>query len=277
MKEKKGSSKVKIAEYQIEHFQYYSDYLDRLVTLETYFPGNIQELKTVSILIINDGQDLSRMPFKPILNELHDNQEIEPILAVGIHCNADRRLEYGTADLLDYLNRGSRAKFHRKFIINELLKFVEEKYAIRSVESIGLAGFSLGGLSALDIAWRHPEIFSKVGVFSGSFWWRSKPLGNDYNDETDRIMHQLVRSGTFTKGQRFFFQTGCNDETADRNNNGIIDSIDDTLDVIKELEQKGYKQPGDIHYLELADGNHDVPTWARAFPNFLKWAFPRKA
>lgn len=271
MEKKNGTS------YQVDHFQYYSDYLDRLVTLEAYFPGNIRQLKSVSILLINDGQDLAHMPFKPILDKLHKHHEIEPIVAVGIHCNADRRLEYGTADQLDYLNRGSRAKFHRKFVINELLKFIEEKYGIHSIASIGFAGFSLGGLSALDIAWRHPEIFSKVGVFSGSFWWRSKELGPDYIDETDRIMHQLIRSGSYAKGLRFFFQTGALDETADRNHNGIIDSIDDTLDLIRELERKGYQQPKDIQYLELADGRHDVPTWARAFPAFLKWAFPPKA
>jgi hypothetical protein len=26
-------------------------------------------------------------------------------------------------------------------------------------------------------------------------------------------------------------------------------------------------------YLELQDGHHDVPTWGRALPVFLKWAF----
>jgi enterochelin esterase-like enzyme len=60
----------------------------------------------------------------------------------------------------------------------------------------------------------------------------------------------------------------------DRNNNGIIDSIDDTLGLIGELEQKGYKRGTDIEYLELPDGRHDVPTWARAFPDFLKWGWP---
>ena len=58
------------------------------------------------------------------------------------------------------------------------------------------------------------------------------------------------------------------DETHDRNNNGIIDSIDDALDLMAELKQKGYT---DIEYLELADGKHDIPTWGRAMPVFLKW------
>jgi hypothetical protein len=63
------------------------------------------------------------------------------------------------------------------------------------------------------------------------------------------------------------------DETKDRNQNGIIDSIDDTRDLINELVSKGYNPESDIYYLEMPDGKHDVPTWGRAMPVFLRWAF----
>jgi hypothetical protein len=63
------------------------------------------------------------------------------------------------------------------------------------------------------------------------------------------------------------------DEAVDRNNNGIIDSIDDTLDVIKELEKKGYERPADMYYLEIAEGKHDIATWAIAMPSFLRWGW----
>ncbi len=63
------------------------------------------------------------------------------------------------------------------------------------------------------------------------------------------------------------------DETEDRNNNGIIDSIDDTLGLIEELKNKGYKLPDDIQYLELKEGRHDVKTWAKAMPAFLQWGW----
>ena len=125
----------------------------------------------------------------------------------------------------------------------------------------------------MDISWKHPEIFNRVGVCSASFWWRLKDLNDGYVEETDRIMHKLVREGSYKQGLKFFFSTGTQDETMDRNNNGIIDSIDDTLGLIAELEAKGYKNGADIQYLELQDGRHDVPTWARAMPAFLKWGW----
>src|SRR5699024_6091460 len=94
-----------------------------------------------------------------------------------------------------------------------------------------------------------------------------------YDDDQHRIMHQLVRNGDYAPWLKFFFQCGNMDETRDRNNNGIIDSIDDTLDMIRELEAKGYSLETDISYIELKDGKHDVPTWARALPDFLKWGW----
>jgi len=80
-------------------------------------------------------------------------------------------------------------------------------------------------------------------------------------------MHRQVRNGSYYPWLKFFFEVGTLDEVADRNKNGIIDSIDDTRSLIDELKKKGYKEPNDICYLELKDGKHDVPTWLRHFRN----------
>jgi enterochelin esterase family protein len=133
----------------------------------------------------------------------------------------------------------------------------------------------LGGLTALEMTWLHPDIFGIAGVFSGSLWWRKKDIGPGYLDERDRIMHQLVREGGFNAGQRFYFTTGSLDETADRNGNGIIDSIDDTMDLIAELKAKGFDTTRDIRYVNYEDGRHDVATWGRAMPHFLLWGWSR--
>ena len=100
-------------------------------------------------------------------------------------------------------------------------------------------------------------------------------MNDEYNDDTDRIMHQQIRNGKYHPGLRFYFTTGSLDETADRNNNGIIDSIDDTLDLIKELKKWGYDSEHQVKYLNYDDGKHDVPTWGRAMPGFLLWGWGR--
>ena len=86
-------------------------------------------------------------------------------------------------------------------------------------------------------------------------------------------MHQQIRKGKYHRGLKFFFSTGSLDETHDRNSNGIIDSIDDTLSLIDDLESLGYKDGKDIRYINYEDGKHDIGTWARAMPEFLKWGW----
>jgi S-formylglutathione hydrolase FrmB len=181
-------------------------------------------------------------------------------------------MEYGTMHQADYKGRGAKAAAYTQFVFEELLPFIHTNYAVSSFREKSFAGFSMGALSAMDIVWNYPTEFRKAGLFSGSFWWRSKSYRSGYNESTDRIMHQQIKKGAYYPWLEFFFECGALDETADRNKNGIIDSIDDTIDLIAELKNKGYSDDS-IEYLELSNGTHDVPTWARAFPNFLKWGW----
>ncbi|HMO33738.1 MAG TPA: alpha/beta hydrolase-fold protein [Lacibacter sp.] len=251
-----------------------SGYLDRTVDVDVYIPSHVKHPEQMSLLLINDGQDLPKMPFDEILGDLYYYQEIEPLVCVGIHCGPDRKNEYGVARKADYLGRGSKAGAYTRFVFNELLPLIRKEFHLPHFREKAFAGFSLGGLMALDLVWNHPHEFTKVGVFSGSLWWRQKAYEDGYNDETDRIMHNQVREGEAAPWLQFFFQTGALDENKDRNNNGVIDSIDDTLDLIALLEEHGYPQQA-IKYLELADGKHDVATWGQAFPDFLKWGWGR--
>ena len=258
----------------VDNFILKSDFLKREVKVDCYLPAQLPDIQNISLLLINDGQDLVTMKFDELLEGLYETEMIAPLFCVGIHCSADRKNEYGTAKILDYKGRGAKAALYTRFIFEELLPFIRKTYGVQSFKEKSYAGFSLGGLSALDIVWNHPHEFSRVGVFSGSLWWRDKDQEDaDFNETTDRIMHRQVKEGVYAPWLKFFFEVGILDETADRNNNGVIDAIDDTLSLIDELEIKGYSKYKDIKYLELSDGRHDVPTWAKAFPDFLKWGW----
>jgi enterochelin esterase family protein len=248
-----------------------SVFLQREVKVDLYLPPVADE--PVSLLLINDGQDLEEMKFAHLLDGLVAAGSLKPLLCVGIHAGSDRKNEYGTARELDFAGRGTKAKAYCRFVLRELIPFLHAHTGIGRFAQQAIAGFSLGGLSAMDIAWNNPGVFTAVGVFSGSFWWRSRNLGEDYDDDRDRIMHQQVRRGKYQSGLRFYFTTGSHDETADRNKNGIIDSIEDTQDIITELEKLGYDATRDIRYVNYEDGHHDVATWGRAMPAFLLWSW----
>ena len=250
-----------------------SEYLKREVVIDFYMPLLPENLNSCPLLLTNDGQDLITMDFKDILETLYAKNKIAPLFCAAIHCGADRKNEYGTAHKLNSKGEGAKAALYSRFVMEELLDFTQKKFAINSFSEKSFCGFSLGGLSALDIVWNHASEFSKAGVFSGSLWWRSVEQDDPQFDENKhRIIHNEIREGKYHPWLQFFFETGILDETADRNHNGIIDSIDDTLALIAELKKKGYPEKN-IRYLELADGSHNVATWARAFPEFLRWGW----
>lgn len=250
-----------------------SKHLKREVALSLYLPKNVSNRASISLLLLNDGQDMPVMKYDTILEELYQKDAIYPVLSVAITAGPERTQEYGVAKKKDYLGRGSKAGAYGNFILKELIPFIRTAYQIPQFKEIAFAGFSLGGLSALDMVWSHPDVFTKAGIFSGSLWWRSVDQhDSQYDDNKHRIMQQQIRRGAYAPGLKFFFECGKLDESGDRNNNGIIDSIDDTQDHIKELFAKGYT-PEDITYLELDEGKHDVATWGLAMPAFLKWGW----
>lgn len=254
----------------------YSEYLEREVIVDLYIPIMHTGKSEVDLLLINDGQDLRTMEFGNILDQLLASKIISPLLCAGIHCGTDRMNEYGTAYRTDYEGRGAKAGLYNKFIFDELLPFLQAECNIFSFKQMSFAGFSLGGLSALDIVWNHSAEFRNVGVFSGSLWWRSRGYEDkNYNPAKDRIMHMQVQKGKHCKWLKFFFECGLLDETADRNNNGIIDSIEDTTDLIETLKGLGYTNE-QVQYLELEDGGHNVETLAKAFPKFLLWGWGKE-
>lgn len=233
--------------------------LQREVMLDVYKQEGVPRV----LLLMNDGQDMPVLP-----------AAMPPgVWVAAVHAGPRRRQEYGVAGIVDYQGNGALAAAYSQFVMEELLPFLEQRYPLLSGVKRAFAGFSLGGLSALDIVWQYPQYFGMAGVFSGALWWRSRSLDDNYREERDRIMHRRIRESAYRPGLQFFFECGTEDETADRNSNGVIDSIDDTRDLIAALKQKGYREPEDITYLEIAGGRHDKETWRKAMEVFLKLVF----
>jgi enterochelin esterase family protein len=251
-----------------------SAFLKREVLCSLLVPEGFDGLDKINLLLLNDGQETENLELRSTLEKLYSYQQITPTLVAAIHAG-ERIQEYGVAGNPDFKGRGSKASAYTSFITQELVPRLQELIGMKTFGTIAFAGFSLGGLAALDIAWNNPALFDKVGAFSGSFWWRSKDLKDGYLDDQDRIMHKIIRQKQHRPDLKFWFQTGTNDETADRNQNGIIDSMDDTVDLIRTLESKGYNRSEDIQYVEMINGKHNVETWAKAMPKFLRWAFGR--
>jgi len=254
----------------------YSRHLQRHVKLTVINTRIPDDKSTLNLLILNQGQHMGDLRASEILDSLDRKHLISPLVIVGVHAG-DSLQEYGVVEKPDYLHRGSRAGFYDAFIEDELYPYAKKMSGVRKFNSVAIAGFSLGGLSAFDIAWNHSDKIQKVGVFSGSFWWRDKPLEDStYSDEVNRIGYAKIKSSRKKPKLDYWFYTGGAEEITDRDKDSIIDVVDDTRDMINLLENKKLAGPENITYREIKTGKREYSSWSSVFPDFLIWAFGNK-
>ncbi len=242
----------------------------KLTIITTPIPDTKNEM---NLLILNDGQDADKFRIKIIVDSLYRKKLLAPLLVVAVH--AGKREEwYGVAGKPDFENRGKKADKYAAFIDNELYPYIKKNAGVRSFKSVVIAGASLGGLSAMDIAWNNADKIDRVGVFSGSFWWRDKDQTDiSYTDAANRILLSSIQQSRKRPHLKYWMYAGLQEEKSDRDKDGVIDVVDDTKDLLQIIENKKVCPPGDIVYVESLNGQHDYASWSKALPKFLLWAF----
>ncbi len=265
-----GGCKKKIKQQQDE---LYSRHLQRKVELTIISTPMPADKSSLNLLMLNDGQDMEKWRVREIADSLYKKKLIQPLIIVGIAAG-DRTQEFGVNGQPDFMKRGNKADNYAAFIEDELYFFCKKKAGVRKFKSVAIAGCSLGGLSAFDIAWDNADKIDKVGVFSGSFWWRDKDdKAADYDDNKNRIMLSKIRSSKKKPHLQYWFYAGAKEETGDRDKDRIIDVVDDTKDLAALIKSKNICLPQDIIYKEDANGVHDYSSWNNHLSEFLIWAF----
>jgi len=253
--------------------QLYSRHLQRQVKLNIISTPMPADKTDLNLLILNDGQEAGQFRVKEIIDSLYKKDLIKPLLVVAVEAG-DRMKEYGVAGHPDFLKRGDKADSYDAFINNELYPFAKKNATVRKFKSVAIAGCSQGGLSAFDIAWNRADKIDKVGVFSGSFWWRDKDdKAADYSDDKNRVILAKLKASRKKPALKYWFYAGDKEETGDRDKDGTIDVVDDTKDLVELIKSKNICLPEDIRFTEAPDGKHDYESWSKQLPAFLIWAF----
>lgn len=259
------SKKIKQQEDEI-----YSRHLQQhiqLTIISTPIPDDKSEM---NLLLLNDGQDIEQLKVKEAITDLYKRKLIQPLIVVAIKATS-RNDMYGVAGYPDYQNRGTKAAKYADFIDNELYAFVKKKAGVRKFNSVTIAGCSLGGLSAFDIAWNHADKIDKVGVFSGAFGYSSKSTEDPgYSDNTDRILLNVIKSSRKKPRLKYWFYGDDNSEKDNRHGDSV--TVNHTKALVELIKNKNICLPGDIVYKQSTDGKQDDGTWSKVFPDFLIWA-----
>lgn len=237
-------------------------------------PGGVTP--ATPLLIALDGQNMDAWRLAEAITKLAAGGTKALPLVVAIPSGADRLEEYGMADMPDYAGRGRKAAEFQRFVLQVVLPVVRARYPLTvNAERTGVMGSSLGGLAAFDLAWRHPDVFGFAGIFSGSLWWRGDNSTPEAK-QASRLAHRLVRDTSRRPHVRLWFSAGTKEEEDDRDRNGVIDAVQDTTELLDELDHRGFSRGRDLCYVEISGGEHNEATWARALPGFLEWALPAR-
>lgn len=220
------------------------------------------------VLYLNDGQNLfdpSRAfggvtwNVQETVNRLVRRHAIPPLIVVGIdHGEARRCREYLPVD--DERNpdaRNALGRHYAKFVVRELMPFIEDSYPVaRGAANTGFGGSSYGAIATLYTSLINPGVFGRLLIESPSLY-----VGN-------RHVLRKARSAMRWPA-RIYLGVG----TAETSR---IDWNDETLANVRKLEAilrgRGLG-PRRLKVVVEAGATHSEGAWARRLPEALRFLF----
>ena len=197
-------------------------------------------ISPVATVYVHDGEAFYRkLRFHDVVEALIECHVIQPVRLVMIEPE-NRTTEYWFSER------------YETFLLKEMIPMIEQSYG-KTAER-GLWGASLGGLVSIWLAWRNPDIFSKVASQSGCF--TAIPGGGDSYHDPEWLTEQLRQ--TPRRPLRLYVETGQIEWLLAPNRRFAA-----------MLADKGY-----IHSYHERPSGHNWATWEQGLEPGLSYLFP---
>lgn len=241
---------------------FYSSQFANSRTLLVYLPPSYNEnyAKKYPVIYMHDGQNIfnASTSFGGVewkvdenINSLVTSGTMDEVIVVGIYnTGANRTFEY--TPCCDSQYGGGGADYYQDFLINTVKPFIDTNFrTLPTKENTAIMGSSLGGLVSFYIAYNRPDIFSKAGCLSSSFWW------NDLN-----LVHSVEASMSHPN-VKFYIDAGTNN-----------DGLTNTTAMKNALVADNYIQGNDLYYYVANGGSHSEYSWSQRIYIPLQYMFP---
>jgi predicted alpha/beta superfamily hydrolase len=231
--------------------------LNRDRTVRIYLPpGYETSEKRYPVLYMHDGQNLfdqatsyaGEWGIDETLDELARAQQLE-LIVVGIDNGGVLRMtelnpfddpQYGRGEGREYLD----------FVVNKVKPYIDGKYRTKPQrEYTGIMGSSMGGLVSHYAMLIYPEIFSRFGLFSPSYWMTSK-------------LFEMTSKDSVHKDARIAIYAGSAEE--------II--VSDSQRMANKIASIGHPT-GNLFLTIAPNAAHNEVAWGVAFGPTVKWMF----
>lgn len=156
--------------------------LNRLRTIRLYLPPDYESSDNrYPVLYMHDAQNLfdkatafaGEWQVDETLDKLANNNRLS-LIVVGIDNGEDKRLN----ELSPWTNDNfgpAEGQEYAEFIVSTLKPFIDTRYrTLSDAQHTAVMGSSMGGLMSHYLIFQYPEVFSKAGIFSPSYWYSDK-------------------------------------------------------------------------------------------------------
>lgn len=226
--------------------------------LRIYLPASYGEnaAKRYPVLYMHDGQNLFDAKTAAYgvawgvgatVNRLVATGVMDEVIVVGIDNTPDRIPEY--TPCCDARYGGGKLDAYGAFVVETVKPFIDQHYrTLPNKDNTAIMGSSLGGIASVAIAQRYPDLFSKAGAMSGSFWW---------NDKT------FITNTPPRVAVKFYLDAGTKD-----------DGLPETTQMRDALVRQGYVPERDLLFYTADGASHNETSWAARVEKPLAWFFP---
>lgn len=215
--------------------------LSNAMTIDVFTPESYHENTNYPLLILNDGEQMfgsGGWNMHQVLQELIDNGEIKPVIAVAIHAGGMRNNWY-VPYVDDWVRQNwgpytPQAAEYAQAIFGEVLPFMNQNYPFDEQE-VGILGASLGGLISTWMGLKFPDKIKYSASLSGSFWVAEHSIFTEVN-------------GPYNEGHKFWFDVGTGEWNY-------------YVPLYSSLENTGAIPGTGSFYYEVPDAQHTTHDW----------------
>lgn len=240
-------------------------------SLYVYLPPGYNDgaQRRYPVLYMHDGQNLfdAGSAFAGVEWGLDETAEklmsagaVRRAIIVGIGNTPARRTEYSPYDDAR-LGRGAGDRY-LQFIVETLKPYIDRNYrTLSGREDTFIGGSSLGGLIALHALIRHPNVFGGAAVVSPAL-----QVGR-------RQMLKDAAKAEFTHPVRVWIDMGSSEGVLSESGDATT-ALADARELAKLLEARGLKPGAELHFEEVAGGEHNEAAWAARADRILQFLLP---
>jgi predicted alpha/beta superfamily hydrolase len=246
---------------QVLPYQFVIPELDRQRTVRLYLPPSYHNSeKRYPVVYMHDAQNLfddktafaGEWGVDESLDLLAANQGFE-VIVVGIDNSAEFRMN----ELSPWENKRfgeAQGKQYMDFIVEVVKPFIDSNFRTQEGRlHTAIMGSSMGGLISHYAVHAYPDVFSKAGIFSPSYWYSQDVF-------------------SFSKLKKAQLDARLYVMYGDKEGDGMIA---DTDKMLRQLRQQGHPRQNTV-FKRVPNGEHNEQLWRSEFSEAIQWLFQQQ-